>query len=217
MKRWILLLLFGQVVIILVPLTTALVTLGPILVSVINVSPLLIAAAQCYLVLFEPRAFDNIPAYEHSYDKNLPLLSHPAEQEQPTNAQEPEPEQPSIPANFTDEMLDDIGRQVEDFMKSHQPYLQPRYKLSDLSDDKGIGVHKLSAYINRRRGTNLYGYLNQLRIEYCISKIKQGEQRFKTLEALSAESGFQSRTTFIREFKGITGVNPSEYLENLDA
>jgi YesN/AraC family two-component response regulator len=35
-----------------------------------------------------------------------------------------------------------------------------------------------------------------------------------TLEAIGNESGFRNRSTFIINFKGVTGENPSEYFKS---
>jgi AraC-like DNA-binding protein len=42
-------------------------------------------------------------------------------------------------------------------------------------------------------------------------KIKEGELKQFTLEALALSAGFHSRITFIRAVKKLKGVTPSEY------
>ena len=41
------------------------------------------------------------------------------------------------------------------------------------------------------------------------------EYKYKKLEAIAEESGFNNRNTFAIAFRKVTGVNPSEFLRNL--
>jgi AraC-like DNA-binding protein len=99
-------------------------------------------------------------------------------------------------------------------MQAKKPFLQPGYKLIDLSNDTGIPIYRISAYVNRRKNLNFFGYLNQFRIDYCLEKFAAKEYKSKTLEALAEECGFHNRTTFIRVFKSVTGMNPTEYIRH---
>lgn len=116
---------------------------------------------------------------------------------------------------YTDEILKKVGEVLEDYMETAKPYLKPGYKVSDLAQETGISVHSISAFCNRRRKVNFFGYLNRYRIDYCLNKFALGEHEQKTLEALAEECGFNNRGTFIRVFKSIIGQNPTEYLSSL--
>ena len=59
-----------------------------------------------------------------------------------------------------------------------------------------------------------------LTTERTLEEVAEKVSRFiepdaKTLEALSAESGFQSRSTFIRAFKKSKGITPSEFVHSI--
>ncbi|MGL6268099.1 MAG: helix-turn-helix domain-containing protein [Chitinophagaceae bacterium] len=49
----------------------------------------------------------------------------------------------------------------------------------------------------------------------CAIKLESDAYKSKTLDALSSESGFQSRSTFIRTFKKCKGQTPSEFLHSI--
>ena len=42
------------------------------------------------------------------------------------------------------------------------------------------------------------------------------ECRYKKLEAIAEESGFNNRNTFTVAFKKVTGLNPSEFLKDIN-
>jgi AraC-like DNA-binding protein len=117
------------------------------------------------------------------------------------------------PAPFlTDEAMTLIEDKINTCMTIDKPFTQVRYSIGDLSRDVGVPTYKLSYFINNRYGLNFYGFLNRYRIQYCLQKFQAEEHHLKTLDALALECGFQSRATFVRAFKGVTGKTPSDYL-----
>jgi AraC-like DNA-binding protein len=118
----------------------------------------------------------------------------------------------SHPQLVSESALEDVDNQLSIYMGMNKPFLKPGYKLLDLSKDTGIPIYKISACVNRRKNQNFFGYLNQFRIDYFLEKVKTKEYEFKTLEAIAEECGFQNRTTFIRVFKSVMGVTPTEYI-----
>jgi AraC-like DNA-binding protein len=53
-----------------------------------------------------------------------------------------------------------------------------------------------------------------VRVEYVMENFNKPEWQNLTLEAIGNESGFRNRSTFIINFKGVTGENPSEYFKS---
>lgn len=116
---------------------------------------------------------------------------------------------------FPEWELEQVGRDLELYMREHKPYLRGKLKLQDLARATGYPVVKISSYINRNRNQNYFAYLNEFRIGECLEKFESGEHHFKTLEALAEECGFPNRATFIRVFKQVAGKTPTEYLAGL--
>jgi AraC-like DNA-binding protein len=112
-------------------------------------------------------------------------------------------------------MLGRIEAALEPLMTHDRVFLNPQLKVADLAAATGFGPHKLAAYFNKRCSKTFNDYINDYRVEFCAQKLQSGEYRSKTLEALSSESGFQSRSTFIRAFKKRMGCAPSEFVRKL--
>jgi AraC-like DNA-binding protein len=102
---------------------------------------------------------------------------------------------------------------IKEFLTEKKPFLQHKYSLVDLSRDTKISVHHLSAFINHYYGMNFNDFINLFRVEYCKEKILNDEGKYKKLEAIADESGFNNRNTFATAFKKVTGVNPSKFLK----
>jgi len=103
---------------------------------------------------------------------------------------------------------------VETIFREKKPFLQPDYSLEQLVTDTHIPRYILSAFINREYGMGFREFLNRYRVEYLIGNLGRPEWKQFTLEAIATECGFSSRTTFIKNFKEITGQTPSEYVKN---
>jgi AraC-like DNA-binding protein len=95
------------------------------------------------------------------------------------------------------------------------PYISLNFTLSVMSSETDIPAHHLSYYLNEHLKLNFNTWKNDLRINHVIELIKSGSYESLTLDALSKQSGFGSRSSFINAFKLKTGQTPSEYLQNL--
>lgn len=75
----------------------------------------------------------------------------------------------------------------------------------------------LSAFINREYGIGFREFLNRYRVDYFKENLDNPDWKNLTLEAIAAEYGFNIRSTFIANFKKITGTTPSEYIKAASA
>lgn len=75
----------------------------------------------------------------------------------------------------------------------------------------------LSKALNAVEKQSFSQYLNKLRINYVLVKLKEDAVfRSYTIHAISTEIGYKSATTFIKEFKNRTGLNPSYYIKKIE-
>ncbi|WP_075344471.1 response regulator transcription factor [Tenacibaculum agarivorans] len=74
----------------------------------------------------------------------------------------------------------------------------------------------LSKALNKRGKQTFNQYLNELRVNYALLKLKEDPIfRSYTIRAVASEIGYKSHTTFIKVFKEKTGVTPSYYIKKL--
>ncbi len=75
----------------------------------------------------------------------------------------------------------------------------------------------LSKALNEIKEQSFTQYLNELRINFVLRKLKE-DTRFRsfTIKAISEEIGYKSVTTFLRAFKNKTDLKPSYYIERLN-
>ena len=93
--------------------------------------------------------------------------------------------------------------------------LNAHYTSSDLSLSKlaaliNIPAYKISIALNKKMDMTFYDLINSKRIEASLSLLRDNENL--TIEAITAEVGFKSKSTFYRAFKKYKGITPTDYL-----
>jgi YesN/AraC family two-component response regulator len=100
--------------------------------------------------------------------------------------------------------------------EKEEGYLKLNLKLSDLSKSFDTNNSYLSKTINHYKGKNFSQYINDLRINYTINKLKK-EKKFRkyTIKAISEEVGFNNAESFAKAFYNNTGLQPSYFIKKL--
>ncbi|WP_271768672.1 tetratricopeptide repeat protein [Aquimarina algiphila] len=74
----------------------------------------------------------------------------------------------------------------------------------------------LSKIINIHKEKNFNDYINDLRIEYALMRIKNDKKfRSFSIKSIATEIGYKSDYSFAKHFKAKTGINPSYYIKNI--
>ena len=115
--------------------------------------------------------------------------------------------------NLTDEELDNYAKQINDHLKSHKPYLNPKLTLKDLSVSVGISPRLLSYIINSKLDMNFFNLINGLRIEEAKMALRKDVNQ--NILEICYNSGFNSKSAFNAAFKKFAGLTPSKFKENL--
>ena len=87
-----------------------------------------------------------------------------------------------------------------------------------LASHLGTNTKYLSYIINTHKKQDFKNYINDLRINYIIEKLKNEPkyQKYK-ISALAIETGFSTQSKFAAAFKKVTDVTPSQFLRHLSS
>lgn len=109
--------------------------------------------------------------------------------------------------------IDRITALLEAYMNNERPWLHSELSITDLAGEIGVSRHLLTQTINERLGMNFNSYVNGYRIRYIVGEMEKGggNNRRRTLLELAMNAGFNSKATFNRVFRDITGMTPSQY------
>ncbi|CAA9274247.1 MAG: Transcriptional regulator, AraC family [uncultured Cytophagales bacterium] len=104
-------------------------------------------------------------------------------------------------------------RQVLDLMEAEKPYLAADLSLPDLARRLGMPVTLLSQVINEGTGKHFNDFINAYRVAEFLRQAQEPANAHLSLLGIALNSGFNSKSTFNRAFKKVTGTSPKEYLD----
>jgi ABC-type antimicrobial peptide transport system permease subunit/AraC-like DNA-binding protein len=96
-------------------------------------------------------------------------------------------------------------------METGQFYQDAELSLSSLAEKLDVHAHELSRIINIALKKNFNDFINEYRVVDVTRKMQDPAYDHITLLGIAFESGFNSKTTFNRTFKQMTGRSPAEY------
>ena len=117
--------------------------------------------------------------------------------------------------NSKEEMqkLEQYARQVEEYLRASEVYVDPNLSLKDVATATGISSKNLSKSINATLGKNFFDLVNGFRIEKSKALLISKKEKGLTLETIAEQCGFNSRITFNNAFKKFIGVTTTEWLK----
>jgi len=101
--------------------------------------------------------------------------------------------------------------------EKNQGFLNNKITLNSLSKEFETNSSYLSKIINFHKEKNFSTYISDLRINYCVDKLKT-ENNFRkyTVSAIAFEIGFNNVESFSKAFYKITGMNPSHFIKHVE-
>lgn len=121
---------------------------------------------------------------------------------------------PSIMTQTTEEKL---LKKLENFEAS-ELYTQNSISLSYLATYCKTNSKYLSYVINTHKKQDFNNYINELRVNYIIRKLKNDPMYRKyKIATLAEEAGFSSQNKFSTVFKKVTSISPSIFIQYLES
>ena len=106
-----------------------------------------------------------------------------------------------------------LQKKLEKVMQENKAYLNAQLNVQELAETLGTNSHTLSRLINESYGQNFNEYVNTYRVKEFIRVVLLNTQR-ENFSTLALEVGFNSKPTFNRAFKKVTGMTPKEYFKS---
>lgn len=111
-----------------------------------------------------------------------------------------------------DDSLYEVAVAIKQYLINKEPYLDPEFSQFTISVDLKIPLNHISycfAYIFKKKFNLLR---MELRVNYAMKLLKEGLTENITIDAISQEAGFSSRSNFYAAFKKITNTTPTEFV-----
>jgi len=105
----------------------------------------------------------------------------------------------------------ELSSHLEKLMNTDCPYLQSDVSAKDLGRLLNISKHQLSQLLNVGLNTTFYDFINQHRIEHSKRILRSKEYQEAKILHIAFDSGFSNKASFLRNFKKLTGLTPTNY------
>lgn len=113
-------------------------------------------------------------------------------------------------------MSDETERMILEKLKVFEQsgkFINPAMSLAMLAGETEINTKYLSEVINKHYNDNYNTYINKLRVNYIIEKLKNDPNYLNyKISYLAEESGFASHSSFTTVFRNIAGISPTEFI-----
>lgn len=103
--------------------------------------------------------------------------------------------------------------ELDILMEKEELYLNKRLNKAQLAAYLKLSEQQLTQILKENKQKGFPDYVNSYRIEAVKRKMEEPRYKDFTLWAIGEECGFNSKTSFYRVFKEVTGTTPAEYLE----
>jgi len=114
---------------------------------------------------------------------------------------------------MSDSEITNIHQRLKKLMNEEKLFKNPELTLSELAQRIPTHPNALSQVINTVEQKNFYEYINAQRVDEFQQIALLPKSNQFTLLSLAFESGFNSKTSFNRNFKKVTNLSPSEFLK----
>ncbi len=111
------------------------------------------------------------------------------------------------------DLMSKIHQELTLLMQTEKLFQEPELNLDGLAARLGVSSNALSQVINTLEQRNFYDYINDFRVEEFKRIALLPENNQYTLLSLAFQVGFNSKTSFNRNFKKATGLSPKEYCQ----
>ncbi|MFD2563667.1 helix-turn-helix domain-containing protein [Aquimarina rubra] len=117
---------------------------------------------------------------------------------------------------ISQKVINKILEMLENF-ETNEDYLNKQVTINGLSKKFNTNPNYLSKVINTYREKSFSNYINELRINYVVDKLKVDTKfRKYTMKAIANEIGFNTTEAFSRSFHKQIGLYPSYFIKQLD-
>lgn len=100
---------------------------------------------------------------------------------------------------------------LQALMTSKKIYKRPGLSLEQVAKMLKISPGYLSKVVNDVTENSFAEYVNAFRVEEIKRNLRSPQYKHYTILSIGLEAGFNSKASFLRNFKNIVGVPPSEY------
>lgn len=159
-------------------------------------------------LLFFPQILYGMPALQITHSK-------PA-----SASRTPEPADPAKPSMEDqgpgDEPFQLLAQQIKEHMEKNKPFTRADYRIDDLALELQVPLNHIAYCLSIVMKQKFTALRTAYRVEYSKTLLRAGQLEKYTIEGIALKAGFGSRSNFYSAFREVTGMSPSEFMEQQD-
>jgi AraC-like DNA-binding protein len=105
-------------------------------------------------------------------------------------------------------------KRLKALFEDEKIFTKQKLALKDVAIQLNLPERYVSRLINLHLNSSFITYVNSFRVTYALKQIKNPSERNKTLLGIAMDSGFNSKSSFNKVFKSMTGKKPSDFLSS---
>ncbi len=149
------------------------------------------------------------------YRKRFDELMNSSEEKIIDKRTEDELEEKSSSIGISEDVVELILKGLDDF-EQNNGFLQINITSAILAKRMNTNSKYLTKVIKFYRNKNFTSYINDLRVDYIIKRLKKDKKiQNYTIKALAVEAGFNSAEVFSKSFYKNTGIYPSYFIKKI--
>jgi len=121
---------------------------------------------------------------------------------------------PSRPTDQSSASPEDrkVYDKLEHLMRTKRPFLDPNINITRVARQLGVPARSVSNAVNKISSQNFSQFVNQFRVSEACSMLSNSDL---PITEIMYEAGFQTKSTFNREFLAVVGKSPSDCRKDL--
>ncbi|WP_282079981.1 AraC family transcriptional regulator [Aquimarina algiphila] len=124
-------------------------------------------------------------------------------------------EKPNDDIGVADDIVMEILNKL-DLFETNKHFLKKNISTTSLAKDIKTNTKYLSKVINHHKHKNFANYINDLRIDYAVTQLKENKTlKNYTIQGIAEEMGFNTAESFSSAFKKSTGIKTSYFIKRL--
>lgn len=116
-----------------------------------------------------------------------------------------------------EEDIEPMKANLMKYLHEEKPYFNKNLSIGELAAAIDMQPYQLSQLINGTLGQSFFELINSLRVEEVQKRFLEPQYSRYTLPGIAMDCGFNSKASFNRIFKQITGLTPTEYIKSKSA
>lgn len=164
---------------------------------------IILAIAAFWVFFLGYYSIKKTPFYRSYHIDGLDTLEFDAITKQPEKYEKTRLKEEEIPG---------LKNKLLAYLDEDKPYLNRNLSIGELSEAIDVPTYQLSQLINDQLGKSFFEFINSYRVVEVKKRFFDPQYSNLTLLGIAMECGFNSKASFNRIFKQLTGQTPTEYI-----